>query len=99
MAFLQTGLGIFESVRSHSLKRSRPPAIVKCPIKRIPLHHAVDTRPINPPTKHQHVARLRLHHEMLHIDRALHATRLIRPLEMARNHSPILLQVEILRRR
>src|SRR5277367_5001496 len=86
------------SIRSHSLKRPRPSAIMERPIKRIPLHHAIHPRPIHAPAKHQHVPRLRLHHKMLHIDSPFHAARLIRPLEVPRDHRSLLLQIQILRR-
>src|ERR1700677_877595 len=68
------------------------------PIERVALHRPIHPRPIHSPSKHQHIARLRLHHKMLHIDRPLHAARLIRSLEVAADHHPLLLQLKVLRR-
>ncbi len=80
----------YPSIRSHSLKRPRPTPVMKRSIVRITLHHAINPWAINPPAKHQHNARLRLNHEVLHINRALHPTRLVRPLEVPADHRPFL---------
>src|ERR1700733_430447 len=86
------------SVRPPSPKRPRPTPIMKRPIERIPLHNPVHPGPIHPPSKHQHIPRLRLHHQMLHIYSPFHPTRLIRPLEVPFNRRSCLLQIQVLRR-
>jgi hypothetical protein len=67
-------------------------------IVRIALNHALNPRSLNPASKCQHIASLRTHHQVLHIDRALHSTRLIRPFEVAFDRSSLLLQLKVLRR-
>jgi hypothetical protein len=71
---------------------------MKSTIERISLHHAIDTRPVDPPAKSQNTARLRTNYEMLVIDGAFHAPWLIRPFEMARNHAPVLSEIKELGR-
>ena len=68
-------------------------------IERIALNHSFHTRPIDPPAKRQNIARLRTNHEMLIVDCAFHSTRLIRPFEMAADHTSLLLKIKVLRRR
>jgi hypothetical protein len=65
----------------------------------VALNHAFDTRPIHPSTKRQDIACLRSNHQMLIIDRAFDTPRLVWPLEVARDHIPLLLQFKKLRRR
>jgi hypothetical protein len=67
-------------------------------IKGVALNHAFDTRPIHPPAKCQDIARLRSNHQMLVVDRAFDAARLVRSLEVAANHTSLLLQFKKLRR-
>jgi hypothetical protein len=63
------------------------------------LNNAFNPRSIDAPTERQNIACLRTHHEVLIVDCALYPARLIRPFEMARNHSPFLLKLKKLRRR
>jgi hypothetical protein len=69
---------------------------MKSTIERIALNYSLNTRPIHSPAKRQNIARLRTNHEMLVVDSAFHATRLVRPFEMAANHCPLLLKLEVL---
>lgn len=86
------------SIRPHRLKRSRPSPVMKGAVDRIALNHPSHPRPIHPSAKRQHLARLRMNHDVLFLNRSLHPARLIRPLEMPGNHRPVLFQVKILRR-
>jgi hypothetical protein len=61
------------SIRPNPLEGSGPASIMKSTIERISLHHAIDTRPVDPPAKSQNTARLRTNYEMLVIDGAFHA--------------------------
>jgi hypothetical protein len=51
-------------------------------IERVRLNHAFFARSLHPSAKSQHIARLRPHYKVLHIDRSLHAARLVRPFEV-----------------
>ena len=84
-------------IRPNPLERSRPSPIVKGTVERIALNHAFNTRSIDTAAEGQNIARLRTNHEMLVVDCTFHATRLIRSFEVAGNHSPLLLKVEIFR--
>jgi len=68
-------------------------------IERSALNNTFNPRPIDSPTERQNISSLRTHYEMLIVDCALYPTRLIRPFEMARNHSSFLLKLKKLRRR
>jgi hypothetical protein len=67
-------------------------------IEGVALNHAFDTRPIHPPAKRQDIARFGSNHKMLIVDCAFDAARLVRPLEVARDHIPLLLEFKKLRR-
>ena len=64
----------------------------------IALNHAFNSRPIDPAAKRQNIASLCSNHQMLVVNRAFHAPRLVRPLEMPGDHIPLLLQFKKLRR-
>ena len=87
----QRSTAVRPSIRSPPLERSCPTSIVERAIECIALNHARNAGTTNPSPKRQHVSGLCSNHKMLFIDRALHTARLIRPLEVACDHRPILL--------
>ena len=67
-------------------------------IEGVALNDATDSRPVDPPAKRQNAACFGANHEMLVLDRALDATGLIRPFEVAANHTAVLPEIKKLGR-
>jgi hypothetical protein len=85
------------SIRSLSLKRSCATAIMERAVERVALNYALNAGSIDPPSKRQHVPGLRSNHQVLFVNCAFHAARLIRPFEMTFDHRPLLLKIQVLR--